>query len=851
MKKHLAISRMAIPATVVLAIGSTPALAQLTLEEVIVTAQKRDESLQDVPISVAAFSEEMLDNMVATDIADVAAFTPNVSIGTGQVTQPSIDIRGIGTSDFGVGLDPAVGVYIDGVYIARSGAAILSFNDLERVEILNGPQGTLFGRNAAAGAVQYITRKPENETEGWAKLTIGNYGKQQLEGVYNKPFTDNLYFRGSALVNQRDGYIKDTGDDRNDEESWGVVAALRWLPTDNLDILWRIEYDEIDQTSRADSSATLGPRDNGADFEEIENDGDTREWRDLFGTALHVNYDMGDVSFTSITSYRTFESFNRRDKDGSANPLYFFDDLNYEDNRAFSQEWRFQTSGASAMQWVVGANYFWENAEQVGGVYFTPQSADKLIWDLEVAPALEDLALFLPYDDAILPGVEVPQFLADLGGLDSTTLYRGAGLDFLMNSALSPFVDVDRPEGTTGRGLIANVDEWLDSFEVDGEYQSYAVFGDVSYDLNDQWTVTAGLRWTQDEKDFGRLISYNEFGLPLAFAEETIGKDGNPGWFDQSEKWDEITGRFVVDYHLNEDVLLYGSWATGYKSGGFDSAGADINAGPLEPEDVENLEFGIKSSFFDNRIRLNAAFFDFKYNNLQKQIFIDAECRPTANVGTYGFVGDDVEGDGFELAVTFLATEGLTLGGSTGEVNAEYVESTRQEVVNGVCETRDRSGDDFSNSPSNYNLFANYDLPLDNGAELQFSASYSFSEGGSRSSCRYQSPEGYLYSLSTDPDTGVLEVSEQSRNGPVLAQPPVNSCPSSPDRKQMSIRAKYMSADGKWEIALWAKNLLTEDPTGDPGGLGNSLRTKYFDGSPTYGSPREPEFYGLDVRYQF
>ncbi|MFT5484978.1 MAG: iron complex outermembrane receptor protein, partial [Halieaceae bacterium] len=362
---------IAVSAALLIVANASPVVAQNTLEEIVVTAQKRDQSLQDVPISVAAFDAEMLDNMVATDIGDIAAFTPNVSIGTGQATQPSLSIRGIGTSDFGVGLESAVGVYIDGVYIGRSGAANLAFNDIQRVEILNGPQGTLFGRNAAAGAVQYITNKPNQETEGWMKLTLGNYGKTQLEGVYNTPLTDNLALRASALMNQRDGYIEDTGDDRNDEDNWGVIASLLWTPTDRLEVLWRVEYDEINQTSRADSSATLGPRDNGADFDKIENDGDTREWRDLFGTSLHVKYDLVDVVFNSITSYRTFESFNRRDKDGSAEARYFFDDLNYEDNTAFSQEWRFESATDGPLQWVAGANYFRENAEQIGGAFFS------------------------------------------------------------------------------------------------------------------------------------------------------------------------------------------------------------------------------------------------------------------------------------------------------------------------------------------------------------------------------------------------------------------------------------------------------------------------------------------------
>ena len=174
------------------------------LEEVIVTAQKREQGLQDVPISVQAFTRQAIDNLGAQDISDLGLFTPNVDIGRG-VNQPTYRIRGIGTSDFGVGADPAVGVYVDGIYISRSGGSKTAFNDIERIEILNGPQGTLFGRNAAAGAIQYITKKPVENTEGWVKATIGDYDRTQLEGVYNMAISDTLFWRTGLQSMKRVG----------------------------------------------------------------------------------------------------------------------------------------------------------------------------------------------------------------------------------------------------------------------------------------------------------------------------------------------------------------------------------------------------------------------------------------------------------------------------------------------------------------------------------------------------------------------------------------------------------------------------------------------------------------------
>ena len=832
------------------------ALAQEAgLEEIVVTAQKREERLQDVPISVTAFNEQALENLVADSIGDIDRFVPNLSVGDDQVTQPGYAIRGIGTSDFGVGLEPAVGVYVDGVYVGRSGASRVAFNDVARVEVLNGPQGTLFGRNAAAGAIQIVTNKPVGEEQGWAKLTLGNYDKVQVEGVYNVPLSDALMLRAGVLYNDREGYIDDdaTGDDRGDEHNWSVNAALRWLPREDLDVILRLDYDDIDQGSQAQSSATLGPRHKGPNFRRVENDGVTDETRELWGGSAHVVWDLGGAELTSITAYRGYSSYNRRDMDGSAVTRYYFDDLNDEDNEQFSQELRFASTGDSAWHWTAGANYFWESAKQVGGVFIGPQLADMMIWDLEIAPLTG-----LSYDADVLAGTQVPQALADLGGLDSTTLYPGAGLDFLMNSSLSPYSYIDNP--LTGRELIAGVDNWLDSFKVRGEYQSYAVFGDLGYDFNRYFTLTGGLRWTRDEKNFGRFIAFNEYGIPLGFPQETLVDDegdydpdnGTLGWYRQDRAWDELTGRVVLDYHVTEDVLLYASWATGYKSGGFNSAGAVIDEGPLDNETVENAEIGIKSTFFDNRVRVNGAYFDYTYENLQRQVFVDALCRPAGStVGAYEFVTDDVEGDGYELSVAWQVTERLTVGANTGEVNAEYTKSITREVVDGKCVVRDRSGEDFAASPSNYSLFADLDLPLDSGALLNFSVNYSFVEGGSRSSCKYVSPEGYIYDLSKDPDTGVLEVTRQSASGPALAEAPFGSCPSAPDDEYATARASYLAASGRWEFALYARNLMREDNTGDPGGLGGSLRTAYWDGSPTYSSPREPEFYGAEFRYNF
>jgi iron complex outermembrane receptor protein len=851
-----------------LVLALTPSLAALAaektpegLEEIVVTAQKRSESLQDVPISIMAYGEETLDNFIANSIGDIDEFTPNLEVDDGQVTQPGYRIRGIGTGDFGVGLEPAVGVYIDGVYVGRSGSSRVAFNDVERVEVLNGPQGTLFGRNAAAGAIQVITHKPVAEEEGWAKATIGNYGKLQLEGVYNLPLASNVFLRMGALSNERDGWINDTGEgpDRADEQNWSVNAALRWLPRADLDVIFRVEYDDIDQTSAPDSSATLGPRHKGPNYRKMQSDGVPDETRELFGTSAHVEWDLGEAQVTSISAYRGFNSYNRRDKDGSAEKRYYFEDLNDEDNEMFSQELRIESTGDSRLRWTAGGSYFWESAKQEGGVFIGPQTADQLIWDLQIAPLLG-----LPYEESVVAGVRVPAFVGAIGGLDAEScaggagcvLYPGAGLDFFKNSILSPFRGL-APGSLGGRQLVQQVDYWLDSFKIDGEYRSYAVFGDVSYDLSEMFTLTGGLRYTKDEKEFARRIEFNPYGVPIAFQEETlIDADGNYdpdngtlGWYRQDHSWDEVTSRVVLDMHLTDDIMLYASWSNGYKSGGYNSAGPTIDEGPLAPETVENIEAGLKSSFFDNRLRVNGAIYDYTYKDLQRQVFIPGECRP-GGLGAYEFTSDDVKGSGYELDVTWMIVEGLTVGANTGKVDAEYTRSISKEVVNGVCIDRDRKGAGFANSPSNYNIFANLDLPFSNGGIVSLSVNYSYGKAGRSYGCKYVSPEGYLYDLGEDAN-GVLQVTRQSADGPALTEAPFSSCPNPADDEYMTARAAYVSGDGKWEAAVYAQNLMRPKSVGGPGGLGDSLRTAYFDGSPTYGTPPAPEFYGVELKYAF
>lgn len=236
----------------------------LVLEEITVTAQKREQSAQDVPITLNAFSGNFLETIAAEDLRDITAYTPGLEVS--GVTQPRFKIRGVETSDFGVGTDPAVGVFIDGVYASRSGAGVVFFSDVERVEVLKGPQGTLFGRNTAAGAISIISKKPSlEEFEGRVNLRYGRFDKQQVDAMINTPLTDTMALRANLLVNHQDGYADDalTGDDYGREDNVTGRIQLRWEPGDRTAI--NLAY-EFDHTEQDEDNVVVGVSDGSLSF---------------------------------------------------------------------------------------------------------------------------------------------------------------------------------------------------------------------------------------------------------------------------------------------------------------------------------------------------------------------------------------------------------------------------------------------------------------------------------------------------------------------------------------------------------------------------------------------------------
>ena len=344
-----------------------PNLAQAAdgvIEEVIVTAQKRNQNVQDVPISITALTAAEIERRNVEDVLDVAYKTPGV-VGALQAGVPSFVIRGIGTNDFGSAADPAVGIYLDGVYTARTVASLIGLYDAERIEVIKGPQGTLFGRSAAAGAISVISRKPDATREFSAKLEYGNYDHTRVLASANLPLSDTAFLRVAALSHQRDGYIENkiNGDELGDVDDKGVRAALRLLPADNLDITLSADYIKSDTLGVGLRSATIVgyPGTGTSKFDDVAHDiTDPVSELENMGASLHAKLDLTDqLSLTSITAYREYEFTILEDDDGSFVELLATGTLP-EQSDTFSQELRLDWSGEH-FSWMLGASYFQED----------------------------------------------------------------------------------------------------------------------------------------------------------------------------------------------------------------------------------------------------------------------------------------------------------------------------------------------------------------------------------------------------------------------------------------------------------------------------------------------------------
>jgi iron complex outermembrane receptor protein len=764
------------------------------LQSVVVTAQSREQSLQEVPIAVQVISDKMIDDVVAYDLGDLDDFVPGLEISDDSPTQPRFEIRGISTGDFGVGTDPAVGVYIDGVYSARSGGALLSLIDVERIEVLKGPQGTLFGRNSAAGAISIVTKKPTDELEGRVRARFGNDGRRYFDALLNTPTGEHSAFRFSALSNRSDGWLHDAASDEDyyDDDSWATRAAFRWDISDNTQLLLSWDHERIDQSARpaigivplppypglptfpANPDEYLDPRDLPVYNDVMGNE----ESRTFDGFTLSIDHATSWGHIVSTTAWRGFDTVNREDEDGTNRPNLYFDTANVEDNESIYQEFRF--SGANErMDWVAGLSYYSENAKQRSETTGLTDSMDTVLLNLAGLPAYSLV-------EGVLQGFGVPVTLM----------------------------------GHTWTETIANK----------GDFKAAAAFGDVIWHLNDRTNLTTGLRYTRDSKSFSWFNGPRVApGLDQALAElDFIGffqmdplLEMIRPVFDQDivfalppgvegtevkkkDTWSDWSPRVVLDYRSSDSLMWFGSATKGYKAGGYNS----VEVGSyFDNEDVWSYEAGFKGSFPDQRLIFNGSAYYYVYNDKQS-IRLDPNSSGSG-IPQYLIDTADEEAWGMELDAHWQATDGLGLDANVAYIDATYKDKLTDTGV-------DLSGEPTGQPKGSFAIGGNYRWLLENG-ELELSVHHAFQGAG-----RCNSDSEVQGSCSASPNF--------TTNG---------------SQNRTDMRLAWNSNDATWGAAVFANNLFDNQYVTGVGGL-----TRDVFGTAT-GSITTPRMYGVEMSLNF
>ena len=638
--------------------------ADAALEEIIVTAQRRQENLQDVPIAISAMTGQMLQDAGVRDPRDLQAYVPSLQFQSGTAaTTTIIFLRGVGIGDFNANTTGAVGVYVDDVFLGANSGKLFNVFDGEGVEVLRGPQGTLYGRNTTGGAIKFASRKPTDELSTDLSVLYGRYNEVRLEGGIGGPIIeDKLKIRVSGLYNTRDGWLRNrvTGHELNDVDLWAARAILDFTPTDSLLLRLSLHSGQNNGGARQFQHRGQGVGFDGsplfdengvpldgmgyADTDHNLNAGDYniegKEKVKVSGGSLLGELALDGVTLTSITAYEKVDRNTLEDTDASPNDV--LTSVYIDKPEQWSQELRIHSNSEGNLSWIAGAFYFDDKLE-------TDSSYDLL-------------------------------------------------------RVLRPFFVTD--ENPTGFAPESSVG--LLRYPYTQDTRSTALFGQVDYQFLDALTLTAGLRYTEDRIDLKYSSYFDEspyFTFPLIDLHE-------------SKTFSNVSGRLALAYAMSDDTLLYGSVSSGYNSGGF-AGFAAIDPIQLQPFDEETLyayEVGVKSELLDRRVRLNAAAFYYDYQDLQVFIYDTSSGVPVQiklNAGSAKIYGLEAE-----LTVRPTAQFEAFLSAST--LNSEY-----QDFSDGLG--NDFSGNQLINAPE-FSMSAGltWTQPIGAAGSLQATASGSY-----------------------------------------------------------------------------------------------------------------------------
>jgi len=705
------------------------------LEEIVVTAQKRAESLQDTPIAITALTATALADKGITDISEIANFTPGLVFDTtspigGVSSGAAVFIRGIGNTDFSLTTDPGVGTYVDGVYVARSVGGVLDVLDVERIEILRGPQGTLFGRNAIGGAINIVSRTPSDDFEAAIEGTLGNNGRANLRASVDIPFSDTFKSSFSLSSKNRDGFVDRplVGDQLGDEERTALRGSFNFTPNDSWDFQASFDYTDIDESAAPSIGVgfTVGPG------PESNNPPAPPNGAGVLG-----------VSFLNPNNSILLPTGNQFNPFIPGVPEFFgvigegVGTLSQFVNRDIGSDVSFGTGQQFSEVEVFGAgfvaNYHAENFDiKYTGSFRNTES--RFANDADNSPFQVTEIVNDNYDvDQQTHELQISGTAADgrLKYAAGIFLFDEDGTDDVNVPVSIPTPDFGPGSGAVFEAAIRN------DAEVDNS--SEAAYFQATYDINDVWAVTGGVRYTEDEKGyaFTQVIGANLANDPLLFlppipAFQAQLEQGGPlvqgfiplvgdGTGAVSETFDETQFKFGVDAQINDNTLWYYSFSQGFKSGGFvlRYVAAVPEALSFDPETLDTHEIGVKWESSDRRYRINAAAYTSDYEDVQVTLF-DALGGPiTDNAGTADI-------NGFELELTALLSDNVKLDLAYGYIDAEYTSITPP--ANVVLSSVVDIDADLVNTPENtFSLGAEYVTSISN-RDLTFRLDYSFTD---------------------------------------------------------------------------------------------------------------------------
>lgn len=768
---------------------ATSAYAQdRVIEEVMVTATKRQQTLQEVPVAVTVTSGETIERARILDIIDLQSVVPSLRVPQFQSsTQVNFVIRGFGNGANNPGIEPSVGVFIDGVYRSRSAAQLADLTNIERIEVLRGPQSTLFGKNASAGVISVVTKGPEFDWSGNVEVTAGNYGALQTKGYVTGPLSDKAAFSLGGSYNEREGYADNLtlGTKVNDRDRWSLNSQLLFEPSDTMRFKFSVDYSEIDEICCTAANVVSGPTaaaipllggqlDNENPFSyNVYYNNDPRESVENGGISLHSDFEFENFSITSITAYRELDRANLSDDvDFTGADIIAPQDNIASNFETFTQEFRISSNGEGSVHWLAGLYYFDEKIEHQGGISFGPQ--------------FRDYANILA--GGVLPGVE-------------------AAFGF--------------PPGTfhqEGTGVIETSTQ---------DDQAYSLFGTVDWDMTDRIVLTVGLNYTKDKKEVSlsqvNTDVFSKLALPafasglsaLQFLPELL---NFPNVAEDGESDDSNTDYTVrLAYELGDNMNAYASWATGFKSTSWnlsrdsrpttaELAGVTVAGLPLPnnlvtgtrfaaPEEAEVFEIGLKGQY--ETFSFNVAVFDQTLDNFQTNAFTGSGFSLT-NAG-------ETNVKGLELETTYFATDNLTLtfaGTFLDPVYESYPLST----------SGDLSGEDVAGiAEESISISGNWNWEKDGYT------------GFVRADYQYESEVQIVDSPS---DTAALAAVGSST------------------RKSNLLSASIGISRGDYELILWGRNLTDNEF------LITAFNSTAQAGSYS-GYPNQPKTYGLTLRARF